>query len=90
VEPWYDSSLVVAARFPAVGAWRPGRPSCAATSALADEARAIAAPRKPRGNRGPETAHFPVGAVAVMLVIASHCEATRAARRRSARACRER
>jgi hypothetical protein len=32
---------------------------------------------------------FPVGAAAVSPVIASRCEATRAARRRSVRACRE-
>jgi hypothetical protein len=42
------------------------------------------------GNRGPETACSPVRAVAVMLVIASRCEATRAASRHSVRACRER
>jgi hypothetical protein len=89
VGPWYDSSSVVAARFLAAGAWRPGRPSRAATSALADEACAIAAPRKPRRNRGPETTRSPIGAVAVMPVIASHCEAMRAARCRSIRACRE-
>jgi hypothetical protein len=53
VEPWYDSSSVVAARFPAAGAWRPGRPSRAATSALADEVCTIAALRKPRGEPRP-------------------------------------
>jgi hypothetical protein len=56
VEPWYDSSSVVAVRFPAAGTGWPGRPPRAATSALVDEACAIAAPRKPRENRGPETA----------------------------------
>jgi hypothetical protein len=47
-------------RFPAAGTRRPGRLSRAATSALANEARAIAAPRKSRGNRGPETARPPL------------------------------
>jgi hypothetical protein len=79
---------VATVRFPAAGAWRPGWPSRAATSVLADEACAIAAPRKPRGYYDPETARFPVGVVAVTPVIASHCEATRAACRHSVRACR--
>jgi hypothetical protein len=48
---------VEAARFLAAGIWRPGRLLRAATSVLADEACTIAAPRKPRGNLGPKTAH---------------------------------
>jgi hypothetical protein len=55
---------------------------------LADEAYAIAALRMPWGNRGSGTARSPTGAV-VSPAGASHCEATRAAQRRSIRACRE-
>jgi hypothetical protein len=44
----------------------------------------------PMGNRGPETERSPVGAAFVSPVGASRCEATRAACRCSARACRER
>jgi hypothetical protein len=87
VEPWYDSSSVVAAGFPAARTRQPGRLSRATASMLA--ACATAAPRKPRGDRGPETAPPPVGAVAVSLAIASHYEVTHAARRRSVRAYRE-
>jgi hypothetical protein len=57
---------------------------------LAEAAYAVVAPRKPRGNRGPETVRPPAGAAAVSLVVASRCEATHAACRRSVRACRER
>jgi hypothetical protein len=91
-EPWYDSLSVVAVRFPAAGTWRPGRPPRAATSMLADEACAIAAPRKPRGDRGPETARPPppLGTVAVSPVIASRWKATRTTRCHSVRAYRER
>jgi hypothetical protein len=81
---------VVAARFPAVGIWRPGRLLRATMSVLVDEACAIMALHKPRGNRGPEIARPPVGAVAISSTIASRCEATRAARRCSFYACRER
>jgi hypothetical protein len=62
----------------------------AATSVLADEAYAIAALRMPRGNCGSRTARSPTGAVAISPVVTSRCEATRAARRCSIRACRER
>jgi hypothetical protein len=55
---------------------------------LVDEACTIVVPRKPRGNRDPETARSPVEAVVVMPVIASRCEVTRAASRRSVRAYR--
>jgi hypothetical protein len=75
VEPWYDMSSVVAARFPATGTRRPGQPSCAATSMLADEACAIVAPRKTSGIHDPENAP-PVRVVAVMPVIVSRCEVT--------------
>jgi hypothetical protein len=50
---------VEAARSLAAGIWRLGRLLRAATSVLADEACAIAAPRKPSGNCGPETARPP-------------------------------
>jgi hypothetical protein len=46
--------------------------------------------RIPWGNRGSGTARSSVGAAAVSLAGASRCEATRAARRRSIRAWRER
>jgi hypothetical protein len=46
------------------------------------------APRRPMGKRGPETERSPAGAAVVVLVGASHCEATRAACRCSDRACR--
>jgi hypothetical protein len=57
---------------------------------LADEAYAIAALRMPWGNYDSGTACSPVGATVVASVGASHCEATRAARRHSIHACRER
>jgi hypothetical protein len=57
VEPWYDSSLVVAAGFPAVGTQRPGQPLRATGSMLA--VCATVAPCRPRGKRGPETAPPP-------------------------------
>jgi hypothetical protein len=44
----------------------------------------------PMGNHGSGIAFSPVGAVAVSLMVVSCCEVTRAARRRSIRACRER
>jgi hypothetical protein len=81
---------VVAVRFLAARGWRPGRPSRAATSVLVEEAYAIAALRMPWGNCGSGTARSPAGAVATPPVVASRCEATRTARRRSIRACRER
>jgi hypothetical protein len=57
---------------------------------LADEAYAVAALRILWGNRGSGTARSSVGAAAISLAGASCCEATRAARRRSIRAWRER
>jgi hypothetical protein len=57
---------------------------------LADEAYAVAALRIPWGNRGSGAAHSPVGAIAVSLMGVSRCEVTRAARRHSIHACRER
>jgi predicted branched-subunit amino acid permease len=77
---------VEAMRFLTARRWWPGRSSYAATSVLADEAYAVAALRIPRGNRGSGTARSSVGVVAVSLVGASRCEATRAARCRSIRA----
>jgi hypothetical protein len=82
--------VVVAMRFLAARRWWPGRSSNAATLVLADEAYAFAALRMPSGNCGSGTARSPAGAVVVASVGASRCEATRAARRRYIRACRER
>jgi hypothetical protein len=48
------------------------------------------APCRPMGKRGPETEHSPAGATVVSPEGALCCEATRAACRRSDRACRER
>jgi hypothetical protein len=71
---------VVAATFLAAGAWRLGRLPPAATSVLADEACTIATPRKPRGNRGPETAHPPPPP---LEWLPSHRRSRRVARRRA-------
>jgi hypothetical protein len=90
VEPWDDSSSADALGFPTAGTWRTGRALRTATSVLAEVTYAIVVPRRPMGKHGPETERSPVGAVAVSPVVASCCEATRAARRRSVRACRER
>jgi hypothetical protein len=81
---------VEALGFPTAEAWRIGRAPRAAALVLAEVTYAIVAPRRLMGNRGPETEGHPVGAVAVSPVVASRCEATRASRRCSVRACRER
>jgi hypothetical protein len=57
--------------------------------ASAEATYAIVAPRRPMGKRGPETERSPAGAAVVSPMSASRCEATRAACRRSVRACRE-
>jgi hypothetical protein len=72
------------------GTWRTGRALHAAALVLAEATYAVVAPRRPRGNRGPETERSPVGAAVVSPVSASRCEAMRAACRRSVRTCRER
>jgi hypothetical protein len=89
-ESWDDSSSAEALGFLTAGAWWLGRALRVAASVLAEAAYAVVAPRRPRGNRGPETARSPVGAAAVSPVIVSRCEAMHAARRCSVRACRER
>jgi hypothetical protein len=58
--------------------------------ALALATYAAVAPHRPIGKLGPEIERSPAGAAVVSPVGASHCEATRAACRRSDRACRER
>jgi hypothetical protein len=89
-EPWDDSSTTEALGFLTAGTWRLGRALRATASVLAEATYAEVVPRRPRGNRGPETEHSSVEEIAVSAVSASRCEATRAARRRSVRACRER
>jgi hypothetical protein len=89
-EPWDDSSSAEALGFLTAGAWRLGWALRAAASLLVEATNAVVAPHRPRGNRGPETEHSPVGAVAVSPVVTPRCEATRAARRRSVRSGRER
>jgi hypothetical protein len=70
--------------------WCPGRSSYAATSVLANKVYVVAALRIPWGNRGSGTTRSPAGVVAVSVMGVSRCEATRAARRRSSQAYRER
>jgi hypothetical protein len=89
-EPWDDLSSVEALGSLTTGTWRLGRTLRVVASVLAEATYAVVAPRRPMGKRGPETERSPVGAAAVSLVVVSRCEATRAARRRSVRACRER
>jgi hypothetical protein len=89
-EPLEDSSPAEAPGSLAAGTWRPGRALRVAASALVEVAYAVVAPRKPMGKRGPETERSPARVDVVLLVSASHCEATRVACRRSDRACRER
>jgi hypothetical protein len=80
-ESWDDSSSVEALGFLTTGAWRLGRALRATASVLAEATYAVMAPRRPMGNRSPETERSPIGAVAVSSVVASRCEATCAARR---------
>jgi hypothetical protein len=89
-EPWDDSSPAEALGSLAVGTWRPGRTLRVAVLVLTEATYAVAAPRRPMGKRGPETERSLAGAAIVSLEGTSRCEATRAARRRSVRACRER
>jgi hypothetical protein len=89
-EPWDDSSSAEALGSLTAGTWRPGRTLHVAASVLAEAMYAVVAPRIPMGKRGPETERSHVGAAAISPVIASRCEATRAGRRRSVRACPER
>jgi hypothetical protein len=89
-EPWDDSSSAEALGSLTAGTWRPGRTPRVAASVLAEATYAVVAPHRLMGKRGPETERSPVRAVAVLPVVASHCEATCAARQRSVRACRER
>jgi hypothetical protein len=58
-EPQDDSSAAEALGSLA-GTWRPGRTLCAAASVLAEAMYAVVAPRRPRGNRGPETERSPL------------------------------
>jgi hypothetical protein len=88
-EAWDDSSSAEALGFLTTGAWRLGRALRAAASVLAEATYTVVAPRRPRGDRGPETEHSPVRAVVVSPVVVSCCEKTRTAHRRSVRACRE-
>jgi hypothetical protein len=89
-EPWDDSSLAEALGSLTARVWRLGRALRVAASVLAEVTYVVVAPCRPRGNRGPETVRSPVGAAAVSPVVASCCEASHTARRRSVRACRER
>jgi hypothetical protein len=89
-EPWDDSSSAEVLGSLTARTWRPWRTLRVTASVLAEATYAVVAPRRPMGKRGPETERSPVGAVVVSPVVASRCEATRAARRRSVRACRER
>jgi hypothetical protein len=89
-EPWDDSSSAEALGSLTTGSWQPGRTPRAAASVLAEVTYTIMAPRSPMGKRGPETKRSPVEMVVVSPVVASRCETTRAARRRSVRASCER
>jgi hypothetical protein len=88
-EPWDDSSLAEALGSLMTGIWRPGRTPRVAASVLAEATYAVVVPRRPRGNRGPETECSPVRVAVVSTVGASPCGAAHAARWRSVRACRE-
>jgi hypothetical protein len=76
-ELWDDSSVAEALGFLTAGTQRLRRALCTAASVLEEAAYAVVAPRRPRGNLGPETARSPIGATAVLPVIASRCEAMR-------------
>jgi hypothetical protein len=89
-ESWDDSSSAEALGSLTAGTWRPEQTLRVAVSVLAEATFAVVAPRRPMGKSGPETERSPVGAVTVSSVVALRCEATRAARRRSVRAYRER
>jgi hypothetical protein len=87
---WDDSLSAKPLGFLTAETWRIGGALRAAALVFAEATYAVVAPRRPRGNRGLETERSPVGAAVVSSVSAWRCEATRAARRRSVRACRER
>jgi hypothetical protein len=89
-ELWDDSSTAEALGSLTARTWQPGRTLRVAASVLAEAMYVVVAPRRPMGKRGPETERSPVGVAVVSLVVASRCDAMRAARRRSVRACRER
>jgi hypothetical protein len=89
-EPWDDSSSAEPLGSLTAGTWWSERTPRVAASVLAEATYAIVAPRSPMGKRGPDTERSPVGAATVSPVVASRCEATRAARRRSVRARCER
>jgi hypothetical protein len=90
MEPRDDSSPAEALGSLATRMWRPGGTLRSIVLTLALATYAAVAPRRPMGKRGPETEHSPAGVATVSPVSASRCEATRAACRRSVRACRER
>jgi hypothetical protein len=60
-EPWDDSSSAEALGFLTAEAWRAGRALHVTASVLVEATYAVVAPRKPRGNRGPETERSLVG-----------------------------
>jgi hypothetical protein len=70
-ELWDDSSSAEALGSLAAGAWRPGRTLRVAASVLAEVTYAVVAPRRLRGNHGPETERSPIGAAVVSPVGAS-------------------
>jgi hypothetical protein len=82
-----DLSSAEALEFLAARTWRLGPDLRTVALVLAEATYAVVAPRRPRGNRGLETSRSSVGAAAVSPVIALRCEATRATRRHSVRAC---
>jgi hypothetical protein len=89
-EPWDDSSSAEALGSLTAGIWRPGRTLRVAASVLAEATYAVVVPRRPMGKHGLATERSHVGVAAVSPVVASRCEVTRAARRHSVHACRER
>jgi hypothetical protein len=60
-EPWDDLSSAEALGFLTAEAWRAGRALHVTASVLVEAMYAVVAPRKPRGNRGPETERSLVG-----------------------------
>jgi hypothetical protein len=86
-EPGDDPSPAETLGSLTVEVWRAGGALRAAAPVLAEVTYAVFAPRRPRGNRGPETERSPVGAAVVSSVDTLRCDAARAACRRSVRAC---
>jgi hypothetical protein len=64
-EPWDDSSPVEALGSLAARAWQPGRALRIAVLVLVEATYATVAPRRPRGERDPETESSPAGAAIV-------------------------